>query len=64
MVNPLAIINMQIEFVNLFSLHLGYEKVVELLIQNGANVNAVNKFNISILHYAAKGGNLAIQYSR
>lgn len=38
---------------------LGYAKIVQLLIQNGADVNAVNEDSNSALIYAAVNGNIA-----
>lgn len=37
---------------------LGFENIVKLLIENGADVNVTDKFGYSSLHYAIKGGNV------
>lgn len=43
-------------FIHLF---IGFEKVVQMLIEKGANVNAVDqKNNYSALFYAARNGNI------
>ena len=41
---------------NFFNLFLGFDKIVQLLIEKGANVNAVNKVENSALIYAATKG--------
>lgn len=35
---------------------VGYDKIVDLLIQNGANVNVATKHGETLLHWAAKFG--------
>lgn len=35
---------------------VGNEKVIETLIQNGANINMTNQFNETLLHVAATKG--------
>lgn len=41
---------------NLFS-YSGLERAVDVLIKNGANVNAANKYGTTALMVAAKNGN-------
>lgn len=36
---------------------LGFEEIVDLLIQNGANIDAVNEYDDNALHFAANNGN-------
>lgn len=43
--------------------NLDSEKVAELLIKNGANVNAENKFKLKPIHIAAKHGILFYMYN-
>jgi len=43
-----------------FSARYGHLKVVEYLIDHGANVNAKNSFNETPLHYSALNGHLKI----
>lgn len=47
-----------------FSIHLfiGYEKIVQILIENGANVNAMNDENDTALLYAAAKGKISNAY--
>lgn len=41
---------------------IGLEKIVQMLIDKGANVNAVDVKNNSALFYAAKNGNILNQF--
>lgn len=41
-------------------IHLGLKKVVELLIKNGANINAANKDGNTSLIVSAENGKLTI----
>lgn len=36
---------------------LGFEEIVDLLIQNGANIDAMNEYDDNALHFAANNGN-------
>lgn len=45
------------EFHLLFCFHCsGHDKVVEILLRNGANVNAESNARLTALHYAAAEG--------
>lgn len=46
----------------LFIILIGYEKIAKLLIQKGANVNAVDENNNSPLLWAAFAGTTSIAY--
>lgn len=37
--------------------HTGYESIIKLLAENGAEINAVNIFNHSALYSATEAGN-------
>ena len=38
----------------------GHSEIVEILLQNGAEVNALNEFDFTPLHFAAQNGHFAI----
>lgn len=39
---------------------VGFENIVRILIENGADANVSDQFGYTSLHYAAKGGNIAL----
>lgn len=47
---------------NFFFSFLAHEKIVDLLLQNGANINAQNKNRLTPLHLAVKNGNIETRY--
>lgn len=55
--DPFAIVNKADKMLSFIIFSVGNEKVVDLLLQNGANVNLINKFGHSALHRAVFKGN-------
>lgn len=46
---------------NKTKIHSGYLEIVELVLKNGADINAKNKDNNTALHAAAQNGNVRIE---
>lgn len=42
--------------------HAGYESIVELLVENGADINAVNAVKRSALYFATDSGKYHVEW--